>query len=375
MTQAFIQLPPDSTGKQLAADTWAQGANTVYGQNFVIYGPDGTPISRQVSGAKNAIDVNLAASTGGAAQVTGVLTSATVPSTPDTVTNAAAVVAAVGSSGNCTIVIVGGSYTGAYKLNFEASDDGGTTWTSVTAVREDSALSATNDTVTGAAGAGPTHMWSTALPGFTHFRVRATAVPGTITTGVTVRITPGPFLVETNPMTQSAPLDGSKATYSAVIDQGSIPATVGDFLEMRAGSTVVMRVTEISFTLIAQSTTAAGMTRVDAIKRSTQDAGGTAIGTTSIGHDSNDAAAASTVVGYSAAPSAGTSVGFFRSWKMYVPASSAVANPPQIVETFGTRPAKAIVLRPSQSLGLYFPVAPAATTFLNAYVEWTEEAL
>lgn len=56
--------------QRLAADTWAQGADTVAGQAYVIYGPDGVPIATS-TGVPGATDKGLVVRVAGSSDVEG----------------------------------------------------------------------------------------------------------------------------------------------------------------------------------------------------------------------------------------------------------------------------------------------------------------
>jgi hypothetical protein len=77
----------------------------------------------------------------------------------------------IGVAGNITVAIFG-TYAGVSVI-FEASPDGGTTWIGIGASREDTGGNE------GAAAfplpANTARLWTTGAPGFTNFRVRATA--------------------------------------------------------------------------------------------------------------------------------------------------------------------------------------------------------
>lgn len=44
MTATFIQVPPDSTGKKMAAESWTQGADTVHGEKLLICDASGNVV-------------------------------------------------------------------------------------------------------------------------------------------------------------------------------------------------------------------------------------------------------------------------------------------------------------------------------------------
>ena len=114
------------------------------------------------------------------------------PATTGTITTSTSAVTtgAIGIAGNATISI-SGTYAGV-NATFEASDDGGTTYFPISAVREDTGIA---ETTTGVLTANTSRIWTTAAPGFTNIRVRATAY----TSGTAnVRISPGSYPFEPN---------------------------------------------------------------------------------------------------------------------------------------------------------------------------------
>lgn len=177
-------------------------------------------------GTRTALDVNLAGSAGGTVATSGVLSGTTAPTSPNTVSTSSAVVAAVGMAGNATITINGGSYTSLVVV-FEASDDNGVTYYPIAVSREDaSAPPLTVENVT----ATISRMYTVGLPGITHLRVRANVLLGG--GGPTVRITPGPFLVEPNPtVTVGTTLWGvagrTSVAISANAPSGALAGTAG----------------------------------------------------------------------------------------------------------------------------------------------------
>src|SRR5205085_1046931 len=107
-------------------------------------------------------------------------------------------------------------------INFEASDDSGTTWYPVVAAREDGTG---QDSVLGLSiTALYDKMWIAAAGGVTHFRVRCSVfTSGTLV----VRLTPGPMLIEPNPIVTAIPVDGNKATYTSYVNSFASVLTSG----------------------------------------------------------------------------------------------------------------------------------------------------
>lgn len=151
------------------------------------------PNTSTALGTKNAVDVNLAASASGYAVVAGSLTAAVGQTTGGSASTTAMVVAPASAAGNATVTINTSAFVGT--ISFEGSDDGGTTYYTVAAAREDGSGQDTLYPINTAALL--TRMWTIGLPGVTHFRVRCHA----FTSGtVAVRIGLGAFLIEPNPI-------------------------------------------------------------------------------------------------------------------------------------------------------------------------------
>lgn len=167
----------------------AVGVQDSTSQNQTLSDPT-FPWRRAAVSSTGALSVNLASSQGAMAAVTGTLSAAGAATGTGVVSTTGQVVVPVAAAGNVTISANTAAFSGA--LSFEASDDNGTTWYAVTATREDGSGADQAISVTTTLS----RMWTTAVPGFTHLRVRVTA----FTSGtVAVRLTPGPFLIETSP--------------------------------------------------------------------------------------------------------------------------------------------------------------------------------
>jgi hypothetical protein len=188
------------------ADSIPPGNSEIGG--VLLLGSGGSSISSTTSGGsgKQPLDVNLASS-GSALVARSTNTFGAAPGTislPNTINVAnTTVTMAVADAGNATIDVSASAYVGS--IIFEGSADGGTTWFTVNCVREDG--SGSDNTIALSIASTTARAWSTSLPGFTHFRVRASAwTSGTLTAG----ITPGAILVETAPAVVAAfPLNQS----------------------------------------------------------------------------------------------------------------------------------------------------------------------
>lgn len=321
------------------------------GTQYVQVGGVWQPVGGTLVGTKNVMDVNLAASAGDTAAVTGVLTG-----------NGISVTAACINSGNATITITGGTYTNL-PIIFEASADGGTTYFTVDATQADGTGVNTAMTIP----VQTTRAWNVYLSGYTHVRVRQTAAAGTQTVNPTVGIYQGPFLFDPSPIV--APIDGQKATYTSNLS-GLATNLAGDSFVLTGSATRTVRVTRVDISL--QVTTAATVgTELRLIKRTTADSAGTAGGTVTTGPlDTTDPAATAVVTAYTVAPTPGTTGAIVRATRMPL----AVGNYNWLYD-FGNRPSRAPVLRGTTQQFAINQLAVATTgVFAWTYtIEWTEE--
>ena len=112
----------------------------------------------------------------------------------------------------------------------------------------------------------------------------------------------GTALDDSTDSVTSAPVTGTRRTYSATF---SVTAVAGTFAEIAGPSSGSAQLLE----LVVQSDTA---TVVTVNKRSTASSGGTSAGRTEVPHDASDAAATCVVLQYTADPTEGTLVGPIR---------------------------------------------------------------
>lgn len=163
----------------------------------------------------------------------------------------------------------------------------------------------------------------------------------------------------------------SKATYSASVVGLASAASATDIFTITGSNTKTIRITYLS---VSGSTTSGSglLDNVVLIKRSTANSGGTSAASTAVAHDSNNAAASATVLGYTANPTLGTAVGTVRSNRVAFQAAGVPSA--TVVWDWGTRPSEAIVLR---GIAQVFAVNLSSTTVtggvFNIDIEWTEE--
>jgi hypothetical protein len=310
----------------------------------VGYGVDGD--FRDVS-TGYPLPVNLSGSQGNQPNATGTLAAAVNSS----------VVATVGASGNGTVVVYGGTFT-SLPIIFEASVDG-TNYFAIDVTRVDGYQVLTSLTLT----AGGIYAYNFMCPGYTNVRVRVTAA-GTVTTAPAVIITQGPFLYDPSPSV--SPIDSPKGTYVASVTGMSTTAAT-DIFRLSGSATRVVRVTAIE---VACTTGAATNSRIQLIKRTTANTGGTTSAATAGAYDSTDTAATATATGYTAAPTLGTAGPTVGNG----PAYTAAAGSFSYAKTWGARPSKALVLRGTgEGLSVNNAVAIGTSGAWTITVEWTEE--
>lgn len=267
----------------------SQSVSSVRGHGYVQL-PSGAwvPQSATAVGTKNATDVNIVASQGGNANVTGTLTG-----------SGSSVAAAVGQMGNGTIQVSGGTFTNL-TIAFEASVDGGTTYFPIDVVRTDgqqvpTQLSFVSQAVLPIA-------FNYMAPGYTHVRVRQVIAATTQTANPTVTITQGPFLYDPSPTV--VPIDGNKWTFSSTINGTNVAAAVTANVPLyelvNAGTTKIIRLTRVAWELTAA--TAASSPLIVFSKRTAASTGGTAVLQSIVTHDTSAPGPVATSKYYTAIP-------------------------------------------------------------------------
>lgn len=335
----------------------------------------GNALTSSAVGARQALDVNLAASASAMTQVAGAITAAVAntPGTAVTASTTAQVVTNVANAGNVTFHLVGTAFVGT--LIFEASVDGGLNYSPMYCLREDGSGSETGAALNIAAAF--IRQYTAAIAGLAYFRVRCSAfTSGTIA----VLIQPGPFLMEPNPSLAAsaatigavAPVDGFKATY--VAGTSILSANIaGDIFTITGSATKTIRIIRVDVAVTGGGTITSAGTIISLQKRSTADSGGTVGAAVTIGpHDSTNPAVTATATQYTAAPAAGTLSAYLRAVRWQMAAASASWS-----WDFGNRPEQAPVLRgTAQQFVVNNSTVAAGTTPTLTWtiaVEWTEE--
>lgn len=168
----------------------------------------------------------------------------------------------------------------------------------------------------------------------------------------------------------SAPVDGTKLSYSAGIVGLPAAAMATDIFTITGSATKTIRITRVTIT---GTQTTATQRDVVLLKRSTANTAGTFyIAPTKVPHDSGNSAATATVRSYTANPTLGTLVGNIRTRKVYV--GLTTGNSDECIWDFGTRPAQAIVLRgTAEVLAVNLNSITSAGNSFDINIEWTEE--
>lgn len=231
MAQAIVQLPPDSTGKMIAARSYTEGANTVYAQGGYL--ATDAPVST----------ASITTATG-TATATGLAT----------------------MTGNCTITVHGtyGFTATPPTYILEGSDDTGTTWYAITAIREDTGM----QEQTGTLAANTSRTWNVSVPGYDSIRIRMTAW-GTPTGTISVKFSPGGTLFE--PPASHVP--NQRVQFQCIVANDTMTTTdavrttlvaTRDFIASAAAASIAvtagkrLRLTAWTMTVKAPSTTAVG---------------------------------------------------------------------------------------------------------------------
>jgi|SRR6185312_1890954 len=114
----------------------------------------------------------------------------------------------------------------------------------------------------------------------------------------------------------SLPVDGTKATYSAVITGITPASSATDLFTITGSGTKIVRIRSLT---VYGSQTTGGVVPISLIKRSSANTGGTSSTASAIAFDSTDPSATATVQSYTANPTTGTAVGILNYDAPFVP--------------------------------------------------------
>lgn len=172
-------------------------------------------------------------------------------------------------------------------------------------------------------------------------------------------------------ITNSVPVDGSKATYSAAIIGLVAANTPTDIFTLTGSSTKTIRVLRAEF---SATQTTAGVRDLVLLKRSTANTGGTSTIPTATPHDSTSAVATAVVHAYTANPTLGTLVGIIRAKKLVIDVTSKSGPVDRVEFFFAITPSQAIVLRgTSEVFSINLNSVTSAGNLIDLFIEWTEE--
>ena len=244
----------------------------------------------------------------------------------------------------------------------ELSFDGGTTFNAAFFDDVNSAL--TTSIVFAAANTAQARTISM-MGGATHARVRVS-----VFTSGTANLTIGASQA-VDATVVAAPTDGFKRTYSANVLGLVPPATPTDIFSITGIAGTVVRVIRITIT---GTRTAASVSDMQVVKRSTANAGGTSAAATAVPNDSQFPAAGATVLSYTANPAAlGTLVGAVASSKIHIGSAGSGPVSPLVFE-FGKKMGASGILRTaSEVFAVNMNAVTIAGNNFDIFVEWTEE--
>lgn len=167
-------------------------------------------------------------------------------------------------------------------------------------------------------------------------------------------------------------VDSFKTTYSAASSSLASAATATDIFTIFGSATKTIRILKVGLSAIQ---TTAGDALVLLIKRSATNTGGTSASVTSVPHDSNNAIATATVLGYTANPtSLGAAVGTIRVSRVFIPPANANTTSETVIYQYGDTLGQAIVLRgTSQGLCINLNSTTLVGGTFSIWIEWSEE--
>lgn len=179
------------------------------------------------------------------------------------------------------------------------------------------------------------------------------------------------------PVTPAKPLPAaspaaSLAAYSAASVNQSLASAATDVWCLRGAANKVIKLQGVRISGTASSN---AVVPALLVKRSTANSGGTSSAVTAVAHDPVDAAAAGSVVAYSANPTAGALVGAIRGEQVLFAGSSApnlVIEP--VVYQFSVYDGKVPTLRSaSDSICVNLNAQTVAGGAISVDAQWTEE--
>lgn len=167
----------------------------------------------------------------------------------------------------------------------------------------------------------------------------------------------------------------TKATYRAA---GNVvaAASTAPFLEINGAAGKVVRVKRV--VLSGLTLTAVAYLRLQALKNSTANSGGTSTAPTAVPLDVRSPAAGATLKQYTAAPTPGALVGSIDEKRVLAQATTAAAAgipDYNVAFEFGDKDNNedATLRAAAQNISMAFGAAPATAVTLSWMIEWTED--
>lgn len=159
-------------------------------------------------------------------------------------------------------------------------------------------------------------------------------------------------------------------TYSATSMSFASAANATDIFTIYGSATKTIRITKIKISATKQNN---GTETIILLKRSTQNAGGTATVHTNVGYDSSLAAGTAIVRSYTANPAAlGTLVGSLKSERLFI--STANGGHEDYLIEFGIGNGDLPVLRGvDEGLCINLNGVTVVNSVININIEWTEQ--
>lgn len=163
--------------------------------------------------------------------------------------------------------------------------------------------------------------------------------------------------------------EGGRATYFAHVTGLAVAASATDIATLTSAAGAVVRVTKVT---VSGTQTVGSNARVNLVKRSTADSGGTSSTMVIGSFDSANPVAKATALAYTANPSLGTQVGFLETQVAAISVTAGTSQP--LVWDFTTRNEQAPVLRgTAQQISVNLDGATLSGGTFNVDFHWTED--
>lgn len=180
--------------------------------------------------------------------------------------------------------------------------------------------------------------------------------------GTELGTTANPLIIQQN--------DSTKASYSASIANVTVAALPTDVFTITGSGTKTIRLTHVR---ISGTETTGAVRNFELVKRSTANSAGTSTTITAVPHDSNSAAATSTVRSYTANPTLGTLVGVMRADAWAIPATNLSGQNSVLTWDFGINSQEVILRGTSEVAAINFEGTTMAGNSMSFTLMWDEE--